>query len=77
MDTLRCRAYTRQRVRQQCEEVGNLEERVMEAHQKILAINNENKRYCTSCTNILYGLLTFIAYFSQHCNPDAAKGLKW
>ena len=76
MDTLRCRAYTRQRVRQQCEEVGSLEERVMEAHQKILAINNENKRYMHHAQTY-FMMLMFIAYFSQHCNPDADKGLKW
>lgn len=65
MDTLRCRAYTRQRVRQQCEEVGSLEERVVEAHQKILAINNENKRYYyASCTKLMYFMmLTFLFTF--------------
>lgn len=45
MDTLRCRAYTRQKVIQRTRQVGRLEKRVTEATQKINAVSEENKRY--------------------------------
>ena len=44
MDILRCRAYTRQALRQWEKEVEELEKHVMEASQKVLVINSENKR---------------------------------
>ena len=44
MDTLRCRAYTRQRVSQYTKEVDRLEKQVMEATQKLMAVNKENQR---------------------------------
>lgn len=46
MDTLRCRAYARHRLRQQTREVGDMEEKVVAAHQQLNAINKENRR-CT------------------------------
>ena len=45
MDTLRCRAYTRQKVIQRTKQVDRLEKQVTEATQKINAVSEENKRY--------------------------------
>lgn len=45
MDTLRCRAYTRQRVWQYTREVDKIEKQVVEVTQKLTAIDNENRRY--------------------------------
>ena len=47
MDTLRCRTYTRQRLRKEAEEVGAMEERFLAGHQQLLAVTRENKRYST------------------------------
>lgn len=44
MDTLRCRAYTRQIVWRRTHEVDRLEKEVTEANQKVGAIQKENKR---------------------------------
>ena len=45
MDTLRCRAYTRQKVFERTLVVEKLEKQVTEANQKVIAIQKENKRY--------------------------------
>lgn len=44
MDTLRCRAYTRQQLRERVKEVEGMEKQVVEATQKTLVIDGENKR---------------------------------
>ena len=44
METLRCRAYTRQRLREQGREVEGMERRVLDARQQLTAINRENER---------------------------------
>ena len=45
MDTLRCRAYARQRVHRYTREVDRLEQQVVEATQKTSAVDKENERY--------------------------------
>ena len=45
METLRCRAYTRQRLREQGREVEEMEGRVLDAQQQLTAVNRENRRY--------------------------------
>lgn len=44
METLRCRAYTRQHLREQGREVEEVERRVLDARQQLTAINRENER---------------------------------
>ncbi len=44
MDTLRCRAYTRQELRRRDKEVAELEKQVVIGSRKLLVINGENKR---------------------------------
>lgn len=45
MDTLRCRAYTRQRLKEQETDVKETEVKVLDSHQQLLAVTNENRRY--------------------------------
>ena len=45
METLRCRAYTRQRLKERGKEVEGMERRVLDASQQLTAINRENKRW--------------------------------
>ena len=47
METLRCRAYTRQRLKERGKEVEGMERRVLDASQQLTAINRENKRWET------------------------------
>lgn len=49
IDSLRCRAYTRQRLRERVVEVEDMEKRVAEAKKQLTAITNENQR-CVSFT---------------------------
>ena len=44
METLHCRAYTRQHLREQGREVEGMERRVLDARQQLTAINRENER---------------------------------
>ena len=44
MDTLRCRAYTRQHLKEQGKQVESMEGRVLSAHQQLTAITRENMR---------------------------------
>lgn len=44
MDCLRCRAYTRQRLRKQDKGVEEMEKQVVEATKKLSVINGENKK---------------------------------
>lgn len=44
MDSLRCRAHTRLRLREQSKEVEDMEKQVVEASQKFLVIDVENKK---------------------------------
>ena len=44
METLRCRAYTRQRLREEGREVEEMESRVLDAQQQLTAVNRENRR---------------------------------
>ena len=44
MDSLRCRTYTRLRLREQSNHVNDIEKEVVEARQKLSAIDRENKK---------------------------------
>ncbi len=44
MESLRCRTYTRQRLRERVIEVEEMEMRVVEARKQLAAITNENER---------------------------------
>lgn len=54
MDTLRCRAYTRQHLRKQKREVAAMEQRVLDANQQLTAVNRENHRWGNYCTSAVY-----------------------